>query len=47
MKPTGRLTMATTILHTPGRVAFQGTCNTRMAMRAVQAIRDTGTVVLG
>ncbi len=42
-----RLTMVATIPLKPGRVAFQGTSNTRMAMRAGQAIRDNGEVVLG
>ncbi len=38
--------MSATIPYKPGRVVFQGTYNTRMAMRAVQTIRDIDEVVL-
>ncbi len=46
MKPTNRQTAVATTLRKPGRVAFRGTFNTRMAMEAVQAIRDNRKVAI-
>ncbi len=39
--------MSATIPLEHGQVVFQGAFNMRMAMRAVQAIRDIGEVILG